>query len=1058
MDSAENEPSSEPQAGADALEWLDDVGFRRIDQAGEYWLAIFRCGVSADLLDTLRRRLQDHFGDFDDPDAVLENLSGFVVASRSPIALLALFERDESALLSLLHVFATSQTLSQFLIDDPEGFDLMRASDGLPAQRRFLVDELVAEMRTVEDRPRAAKTIKSFVHRELVRIAYGEFVRNMSPDQTGRQLAWVADAAIESALEFASRDCQSRLGQPQRSDGGIPRVTVLGLSNYGGLELNYAARLDVVFLYDAIDEKNPSHQAYYRELTELTIELVGGPMDPTATDEPCLGFGCHLTSGPHGNQSLICSVGEAVDELESRNRTWQRMAFAKGRVVAGDEDVGTAFLQRAQPWIYHRFISHSDFDDVRVLRHKLERRTSKSTGGKSSADGQPSARQSHDVLRTAGGRRDIELTVQFLQLLHGAECPSVREANTTDALIALEKEGCLLHAESELLTINYARLCRLHHQLSVMFGKDTSVLPNDETMFRHLAWRLGMRLEDRPVGDGERFRKQLDDAFEMNGTVINHLMIDAPSVETLDSNGERVRQSIETELLLDVDASDELIAATLKQHGINDPRGAMENLRALSVESVRFLSPRRCRHFLAAIAPSLLTQIAKTPFPDQTLRSLVDVTDSLGAKATLWELLGANPPTMDLMVRLCASAEYLRRILIENPGMIDELIDSLLMNRLPSGDRLDAQSIELCRGADEVDLILKGFKNSAHLTIGVRDILNKESIESTHQALSDTAEAVVRRVIESEQDRLSQQYGDPVDETGQPVELLALALGKFGGREPNYHSDLDVIFLYSGKGETQRRVGGPRRTVPNHQFFNQLSERVISRIDRGDRVGQLYELDGRLRPTGDEGTLAVSIEDFLKRFEHDVAPLWQRLALCKARSISGSRRLRQSMDANIKKLIIQTRWHANMATEIRSMRMRMQETASPDNLKRAEGGTVDVDIIAQTLTLRHASESPDSIRQGTVAALDAMAAAGIVADSQAIELTNSYRTLRRIESRLRLLNTDRRHELPHDDRSQRNLAFLLGESEPAMIAAQSKQARHSIRKLFDEIFDSLSDG
>ena len=325
-----------------------------------------------------------------------------------------------------------------------------------------------------------------------------------------------------------------------------------------------------------------------------------------------------------------------------------------------------------------------------------------------------------------------------------------------------------------------------------MYGQHTGQLPVDDAILSQLAWRLGIRVDSS--GDGEKFKTQLDEALSVNRKMINHLMVDVPLVPGT-GNGEL--EAIETELILDPNPDAKLVTETLVRHGLTDPLLAMDDLRQLSTESVSFLSPRRCRHFFAALAPELLAGIAQTPNPHQTLRTMVQVTESLGAKASLWELLRAHKPTMQLMVKLCASAPYLSGILTNNPGMIDELIDSLLMNRLPSADRLDAQSIELCRGAAEIELILHGFKNSAHLMIGVRDMLGKESIEATQAAISDTAEAVLRRVIDDELEKLAERFGDPVDDEGQPAELLALALGKFGGREPNYHSDLDMIFLYS---------------------------------------------------------------------------------------------------------------------------------------------------------------------------------------------------------------------------------------------------------------------
>lgn len=566
-------------------------------------------------------------------------------------------------------------------------------------------------------------------------------------------------------------------------------------------------------------------------------------------------------------------------------------------------------------------------------------------------------------------------------------------------------------------------------------------------MRSRLAWQLGIREQDGSGGDVARFDALLRETFQVNQKMINHLMLDAPQA--------RDSAAIETELLLDPDPDRELVRQTMQSHGLLDAKRAMEDLASLSSETVPFLSPHRCRHFFAALAPQLLAEISRTPNPQAALTSLVCVTDSLGAKATLWELLASNRPTMELVVRLCATTPYLAEILTENPGMIDELIDSLLMNRLPSAGRLDAHSIELCRGAADIGRILHSFKNSAHLTIGVRDILGKEPIEAVHAALADTAEACLRRSIEREQESLAEKYGDPIAENGEAAELITLALGKLGGREPNYHSDLDAVFLYTADGETRRRVGGHRATMTNERFFNQLAKGVISSVNHVASSGPLYHLDSRLKPMGEEGSLAVSVEGFVRQFTQGAAPLWQRLALCKARAISGSPKQRKRVDEAVVRLIRETPWYPGMAKEIRDLRQRMQQTASPENLKRGRGGTVDVEFVAQMLTLRHGSESPQVIVPGTIQALNALAGAGHLDEQQSLELIHGYQVLRRIEANLRLMNTPARHELPDDDDdSMRNLAYLMNEPDPELIVAQCQQARKNNRRLFDQLFEN----
>ena len=1023
--------SESPRPDDAALNWLDVNRFSDPEQAKRDLRAIWGSGAPPELLQSLQLGLTGHLDQLDDLDEAISHLSRFIDSSPDPVSLLALFQRDTEALPALLQVFATSQTLTNRLISDPETFDLIRASDGKPASREMLTNQLLSELQDLEQPSRAALVIRRFSSREMIRIAYGEFVRGATPERVGRQIADVTDAVIEAGLHFTLERLAERRGMPQRPDGTTPELTVIGLGHLGGEEMGYGSSIKLVFFYDSIDNQNVWHRDFYNTVVNELLTLLRG--DESRSD----GMDIDLREGPRYEVGVhICSFREALRIYETAGRTWQRLSFVKARVVAGSHKLGKTFLNRLEPWVYRRFMSRVEIAEIRTLRNKLEKSLTQGSQAR------------EDIGRSPGGRDDLELTVEFLQLLHGGNLGSVRCRNTYDAIFALEQAGCLTHQEATLLSENYARLCRLQHQLSVMFAQSGSLLPAELPARKRLAWQLGIRASDGSGGDTDRFETLLNDTFDKNRRMINHLMLDAP--------GDEDTVASETELLLDPNPDPALVENTLSKHGLMDPPYAMENLVALSTESVPFLSPHRCRHFLTSIAPALLAEVSRTPDPDATLSSLVKVTDSLGAKATLWELLGSSHPTMELMVRLCATTPYLSGILTNNPGMIDELIDSLLMNRMPSAQRLDAHSMAVCRGASDIDRILWTFKNSAHLNIGVRDMLGKDTLEATHQSIGDTAEACVRRMLEHEQESLASQYGDPCDEQGNPAQLVTLGLGKLGGREPNYHSDLDAIFLYSADGETQRRMGGHRATLTNQQFFNQLTQRVIMRINQPGPDGRLYELDSRLRDTGEEGVWAMTLEEFVQRFRDNTAPLWQRLALCKARSISGSRELRSQADETVATIIRSTEWEPQMANEIREMRERMQQTATHDNLKRGEGGTVDIEFIAQMLTLRHAKQSPQILHTGTTASLLALADAGHLSDQESITLVNGYRTLRRIEANLRLMNTTARHELPENPDLMKNLAFLMNETDPKMIVAQCIQTRHNNRAAFNQIFERAS--
>ena len=945
-----------------------------------------------------------------------------------------LLATDADALKSLIQLFAISDTMARRLISEPEIFESLRTSSFSNPAAEELLERLTSELASVDHASRAAIVVRHFFTREIMRIAFGEFVRGTSPDQVGRELARLFDTMIQAALQFTMGQLSDRRGLPVRADGTHPEVTVIATGSLGGENPSYSSSLKLIFLFDAIDPRNVWHRDFYETLVRDLVNLLCG--DQTRSDV----IDVDLRAGPRHEVGVhICSIREAARIYETSGRTSQRLKFVNARVVAGSQSLGQAFLDRLQPWVYRQFNGPAELAEIQAIRHMLQRRS------------EQEVQQVDNFSTAAGGIEDVELIVQFLQLLHGGYLPSVRQNNIYDAIASLNREGCLSEQEASDLSQRYARLARLKHQLSISFDQRGGTIPTDEVEKQRIAWQLGIRDQSTSPGDVAKFEKLLIGTLAENRKLIGILMQD----DRVEPN----EPAADTELLLEPIPDPIALTHMMRRYGFESPDDAIEHLASLSRETVPFLSHQRCRHVFASLAPELLSEISQTPNPDDTLETLVQVTDSLGAKAELWDLLRTHKPMLNLVVRMCATTPYLASILTENPGMIDELVDSLLIDHLPSAQRLDAHSIELCRGISDFSQVMHGFKNSAHLTIGVRHMLGKETIEATHAALGDTADACLRRVIEHEQEIVAQRYGDPLRADGTSAQVIALALGKLGGHEPNYHSDLDVLLLYCGEGETERRVGGRRHTTTNHLFFNQVARQVIDRVNDVNSgatgsTGRLYELNSRLRLSDDEGVLSISFDDFLQTFTQRTAPLWHWMALCKARVFSGHARERILYQERIESTLASFVWAPSVANELRVMRARMQEAASPSNMKRGVGGTVDVEWIAQMLLLRHGSENSAIIRQGTINSINAIEKAGHLSQEDASTLIRGYRILRRAEANLRLMNAEGRHELPDNDRQMKKLAYLMGEPNAETIRQKCDAARKSNRKLFDRIIDS----
>ena len=1025
---------------ANARDWLRSLGIEDVPRAHHNLVAMAEAGVTLDLLAIFWEQLGEHLARVSHPDAVLNSVERFVSASRSPLALASLFDRDREALPTLLQILSSSQYLSELLIRDPESYDLLRLTEGQPVSREVLVAEICSEVALLSDEQVVMAALRRDKHRETLRIAYGDIIRKQRIETVTRQISFLADAICEAAIAAASRRSEAKRGVPRLPSGERARFVVLALGKLGGIELNYSSDIDLVMLYEGDGktdgEHSVSNQEFFERLVRSFTKLLSEPTDLGTA------YRVDLRLRPDGRQGPVAiSLDSALRYYDVKGRTWERQAFVKARPIAGDIDLGQQFLTQLEPWVYRRYLTRADITGIKALKRRIEQRSRRE------------GTDARNVKTGAGGIRDIEFVIQFLQLLNGGDLPEVRCGNTLAAIGGLEQAGCLTMQERTILEQNYEFLRKVEHRLQIVFDLQTHVLPDSDSEMRRLAVRMGY-IEHQEAGALDQFKRDLATKTELNRKILDHLLHDA--------FGEESDCDPETDLVLDPSPPEKTVREVLDRYGFADVVEAHKMLSTLATEKISFLSTRRCRHFLASIAPRLLKAIAATPDPDATLVNLCKVSDSLGGKGVLWELFSFNPPSLRLYLQLCASSSYLSGLLTSNPGMIDELMDSLVLDRLPTRESLQATLDDLCRGAIDVEPILQSFKHAQHLRVGVRDILKRDDIQATHRALSDIAEVCLAEITRREFAQLVAKQGEPTirdgEHAGQACSLILLALGKLGGREPNYHSDLDIVFLYEADGRTKAKHPSRRdKTTTNQHFFSQLAQRIIKVVTQLGPHGRLYELDARLRPTGTSGSLAVSLDEFARYFESGQAQLWERQSLCKARPVFGDERAAASTMQIVRRCIVEPPWTVENVEQVRVMRTKLQETASPRNLKRGPGGTVDIEFMVQMTQLRYATTSPDVLVPGTLDAIAAIRKHGYLSDEAAEYLSKSYRFLRSIESGLRLMNTTARHDLPDDEHELDKLAYLLGYESAQLLLDDCLEYTRENRKRFQRAFsDALS--
>ncbi|MFN4260372.1 MAG: bifunctional [glutamate--ammonia ligase]-adenylyl-L-tyrosine phosphorylase/[glutamate--ammonia-ligase] adenylyltransferase [Gemmataceae bacterium] len=990
-----------------------------------------------------------------DPDMALNNLERFLSAPAGAEQMPHLLEGRGRGLESLVQLGSTSQYLSDLLVAHPDYSDMLRVPLRRSPSLKELQEQLQTEVDAAFEESAVLRAFCRFRHKQILRIGTNDIFRDRPLEEVTRDISRVADAALEVALHTALRHVAARFGQPFTNEGQPARCVILAFGKLGGEELNYSSDIDLMFIYD--DEgstRGPrtisiDNSEFFGRVVSYVIRLLSSHTDHGQA------YRVDLRLRPEGQRGpLARSLESTLTYYDTLGRTWERQALIKVRPVAGDMELGKIFLHAIEPFVYRKYLSFAEINEIKVLKRRIEYKT----GREGISD--------REVKTGHGGIRDVEFTIQFLQLLNGGDLPDVRQRNTLLAMQALEKVGCLTDQEYHILEDGYRFLRKTEHRLQLLFGLQTHQLPESDEELCKLALRMVSGPLSQAPEDAERcidqFRRDYRAKTDLNRKILDHLLHETFVTETGQAEPE-------ADLILAPNPDAETIQTVLGRYPFRDVPGAYHNLMQLAQESVPFLSARRCRHFLANIAPRLLRALSETPDPDMALVNLEKVTASLGAKAILWELFSFNQPTLKLYVDLCASSQFLSEILINNPGMIDELLDSLVLNQPRGAEELRQELADLCKGAADPEPILHSFQDKELLRIGVRDILGKDAIQQTTAALSDLAETILERIALLQEAPLTQRFGVPA--LSGPLNrdsrcrYVLLGLGKLGGREMSYHSDLDLILVYEGDGRTTPPPGATRfdrfELTDNFHFFTELGQRIIRAASFWGPLGRLYQVDMRLRPTGRSGSLVIPLAEFRRYYEEGNAQIWERQALTRARLVFGDPDFGQEVMAVVTQGAYGLTWRPSIADEIAAMRERLQQASSGErDFKRGYGGIVDIEFLVQMYLLKYGKDHSALRCTNIWDALSALHDADLLSADEFFALYSSYSFLRQLESRLRIVHNRTLSELPEATEEVEKLARRLGYEPDAdahldardRFLAEMTRHRQRARELFQRLF------
>lgn len=841
------------------------------------------------------------------------------------------------------------------------------------AQERIEEPLTADELRGVlADRRLDENTLKPAL-RELKRYAYA---RIASRDLSGRAplgevvtaMTEVAEQAIVAAQAVLTAALAERYGLPRDAGGRVQELIVIGMGKLGGRELNVSSDIDLIFVYPEDGETDGARRiSNFEFFTRLGRQLINAIADVTGDGQV---FRVDMRLRPNGDSGpLVCSFEMLENYFFSQGREWERYAWIKARPLTGACHEGLEAIR--QPFVFRRYLDFGAIQAMRELHAQIRCEVAK----KSMAD---------NVKLGPGGIREIEFLAQVFQLIRGGRDPGLQQRPTLTVLSALAERGLISAGTRNRLAEAYDFLRRVEHRLQYLDDAQTHQLPVNEDDRQIIARTMGF-------ADHAGFMAALDVHRAFVSTQFEQIFAERegePHPLTA------LWQGIPEDPAAVVAAGDQLFSP-LTALGYRDPQAACLRLAELR-GSARYRGLAESgRQRLDVLVPRLIELAACQAQPDAVLARGLDLLAAIGRRGAYLALLQENPAALERVTQLAGSSRWAATYLQRHPILLDELLDPRLLEsmydwadfRAQLQARLDALEPDAERQMD----VLREQHHAQEFRLLAQDVAGRLTVERLSDHLSALADTVLEVTLPCVWRKLPRR-------TGEQPRFAIVGYGKLGGKELGYASDLDLVFLYDDPDEAAGEIYGRFATRLNTWFSAQTP------------AGQLFEVDLRLRPNGDSGLVATSLEAF-RRYQFEAAWTWEHQALTRARFCAGDAAVGQRFEAIRVDVLRQERELGKLAAEVVAMRQKMYDAhATPAgkrdttfDLKHDPGGLIDVEFIVQYLVLGHACRHESlTANLGNIALLGMAAELGLLPASLASRTADAYRELRRRQHALRL--------------------------------------------------------
>ena len=898
-----------------------------------------------------------------------------------------------SAQLKLL--WGCSDFVAEQAAADPQSFRQLVESGDL--QRNYsdndYMDGLQARIEQLANccEDNLGRELRLFRRREMMRIIWRDFSRQTPMLGTTRDTTLLAEACINIALKYLHPITREELGAPiGRSSGTEQQLLVIAMGKMGAYELNISSDIDLIFVYPESGEtqggrRSVSNQEFFVRLGQKLIAA----LDRQTADG--FVFRVDMRLRPYGQSGALVLNFDALEEYYlSQGRDWERYAMVKARVVSGDPAEAQALQQMLQPFTYRKYLDFGAIESLRETKRSINREVSR----KGMQD---------NIKLGSGGIREVEFIAQTFQLIRGGRNKRLQTQSLYQVLNQLAEDNVLDRAEQQSLWSAYEFLRNTEHALQGMADKQTQRLPIDDLGQQRLA-----RLMEQ--SDWQQFYEQLQSHRHQVSNSFKAIISD--SAETADPNSElRPEQSWSTDLR----SSD--ILPYLHKLSYQQPQELAAVLddfyQSRAVQALANLPRTR----LESLMPRLLEACADLENNQQTFLRVLGLVQRILRRSAYLALLVENSQALQQLCILCERSSWIADELVAYPALLDELLDSRTLYTAPDKqllrDQLRQQTMRIASDDMEQQMeVIRYFCRSYALRVAACEVTDMLPLMQVSDYLTWIAEAVVEHVVNIAWDQLVASHGLPALITAGATNshtpgFIVVAYGKMGGIEMGYKSDLDLVFLHSG--DPRRQTDGPR-SIDSSTFFMRLGQRIIHLLATSTASGMAYEIDMRLRPSGNSGMLVSSLAAF-EKYQREDAWNWEHQALVRSRVVAGDTELAAAYELVRKNTLQQKRDTQLLSAEVREMREKMRKHLGKDakdgkfSLKQGSGGIVDIEFMVQFAVLAWSHDHPQLVRwSDTIRILESLAQCGLFSEQDALRLIDAYKRFRSAGHRAQLHN------------------------------------------------------